>query len=1049
MRRLTFLLLCLFIGIGLSAQTRVTGTVLSTEDGQPVIGAAVVVKGTTTGTVTDYDGKFQLSVPTGGKFLTISFMGMDAQEVAVQPTVLVRLSAHTEALSEIVVVALGISKEKKALGYAVQDVKGDALTKGANTSLAGALQGKVAGVEITSGSGMPGASSKLTIRGSRSFTGDNTPLYVIDGMPVASTSDIGTGNSVTGTDFANRAVDIDPNDIESINVLKGQAASALYGLRASNGVIVITTKSGKGMAKGKAQVSFSSNLAFDVISRTIETQTKYAQGSAGVFNPMASTSWGPRISELPNDSRYGGNVANDLNGGTLRQGQYYVPQRANAGLDPWVTPQVYDNIGDFFGTGVNWSNSVNVAQAFDKGSYSFTLGNTTQDGIVPGTGMDRYNAKLVAEARLTDNWTTGFSGNFVNSKINKMPTANNGLVATIYPAPPSYDLKGIPSSYAGNPYKQNTYRSTGGFNAAYWAVDNVEFTEKNNRFFGNAYANYKTNFNTKNHTLNVKYQMGADAYTTNYSDVWGYGHANGLGLVENQGVSSTTFNSLATAAYNWKISTNWAVDALLGSELVHQNFDSHYQYGADFNFAGWNHINNTVTQQTQDTYRQNRTVGFFGSVSASYRGILYMNATGRNDFVSTMPRGSRSFFYPSVSAGLVLTELEPLKNDVLTFAKIRGSYAEVGQAGTYYPAFYSIPSYGGGFSSGTPIIYPIDKVSAYIQSNTVYDPNLKPQNTQSYEVGADLVFLNGVVSANYTFSRQNVKDQIFPVPLPASTGSGSFITNGGRVHTNAHELTLDVTPIRKKNIEWSFGMNWSKIDNYVDELAPGVESIFLGGFVTPQVRAGIGEKFPVIYGASYLRDDKGNLIVDSKGLPQAGESKVIGSIAPDFIMGFNTQLMVYGVRISAVFDWKQGGQMYSGTTGLMDFYGMSKVTENRETMKFVVPGVKADGSKNDVEISGANNIQGYYSRLNDIDESMIYNNSYLKLRELSVSYPVVKTKALSVDLNVFARNLLLWTNLEGGIDPESSQGNTNMAGAFERFSLPQTSSYGFGLNFKF
>ena len=312
-KKLTSVLLFLAMSVGVvSAQTsKVTGKVIG-EDGEPVIGASIIVKGTTVGTVTDFDGNFELEVPANGKQLVISYIGMKSKEVVVSPNVNVTLMSDTQNLDEVVVTAMGISKEKKALGYAVQDVKSDELTQGANTSLSGALQGKVSGIDIASSSGMPGASSKIMIRGARSFTGDNSPLYVIDGMPIASTADVNTdtmnNGSVSGADYANRAVDLDPNDIESINILKGQAASALYGMRASNGVIVITTKSGKGARKGKPQISFNTNLAFDKVSTLPELQTEYGQGNEGAYNPYSGFSWGPSISDLANDPVYGGNV---------------------------------------------------------------------------------------------------------------------------------------------------------------------------------------------------------------------------------------------------------------------------------------------------------------------------------------------------------------------------------------------------------------------------------------------------------------------------------------------------------------------------------------------------------------------------------------------------------------------------------------------------------------------------------------------------------------------------------------------------------------------
>ena len=1058
-KKFTSVLLFLAMGIGVaSAQdSKITGKVID-ENGEPVIGASIVVRGTTVGTVSDIDGNFTLEVPADGKHLMISYIGMRTQQVDIAPNVTVRLLNDTQNLDEVVVTAMGISKEKKALGYAVQDVKSEELTQAANTSLASAMQGKVSGVDISPSSGMPGASSKITIRGSRSFTGDNTPLYVVDGMPIASTADKDTGASVSGSDFANRAVDLDPNDIESINILKGQAASALYGMRAANGVIVITTKSGKGAAKGKPQVSFSTNLSFDKISTLPELQKEYAQGSGGVFNPNTSSVWGPKISELPNDATYGGNTDNAYTRQYgMQQGKYYVPQRANAGMDPWAVPQAYDNAKEFFNTGMSWSNSVNIRQAFDRGNYSFSLGNTTTDGIVPSTGMDRYNAKLSGTAQLHKNWQTGFSGNYVASKITKQTAANSGIMATVYGAPPSYDLAGIPSHIEGDPYTQNNFRG-GSFDNAYWAVENNEFTERSQRFFGNTYIQYNTRFNTDNHQLTVKWQGGVDSYTTNYTDLWGYGHAGGRGEITEYHYTVNEFNSLFTAAYSWNINEDLVFDALVGNEIVDNKKKYSESYGMNFNFSGWNHIDNASVYSASGTYRKKRTVGNFANVSLAWRNMLYFNATVRNDIVSSMPRDNRSFTYPSVSLGWIFTELEPLKNEILTYGKFRGSYAEVGMAGDYYQSYYRTPSVGSGFSSGTPVMYPLNGVTAYTPYSVVYDPNLKPQNTKSWELGGDLGFFDGLINFNYTFSRQDTKDQIFEVPLAGSTGFGSLMTNGGSMYSNTHEFTLQVNPINTKNFKWDFAFNFSKINNYVEELAEGVESIFLGGFTEPQVRAGIGYKFPVIYGVSFLRDDAGNLIVDEQGLPQAGEEKVIGTVSPDFQLGFNTTFEFYKFRLSAVLDWKQGGQIYAATGGLLDYYGTSQQSADYRSMDyFIVDGVKADGTKNDIRIVGQHrdasdadlaDAQDYFSTLNDISESMIQDNSFLKLREISLSYPVWDKNSLKVNVSVFARNILLWSELKG-YDPEASQGNNNMGGGFERFSLPGTSSYGFGINVNF
>jgi TonB-linked SusC/RagA family outer membrane protein len=996
---------------------------------------------------------------------------MVAQEVSVQSVVNVRLQSDTQRLDEVVVTALGISREKKALGYAVQDVKGDELTKGANTSLAGALQGKVSGIQISPSSGMPGASSRITIRGSRSFSGDNTPLYVVDGMPVTSTSDVNTNNSVSGADFAGRAVDIDPNDIESINILKGQAASALYGMRASNGVIIITTKSGKGVKAGKPRVTVTSNVSFDKPSTYFDYQQKYAQGTnSGGYSNLQSTSWGPLISELSDDPNFGGNTDNPYTQQYGKKpGQYYVLQRDRAGLNPWATPQAYDNVKDFFDTGVTWSNNVNVTQAMEKGHYSFSLGNTMQNGIVPNTGMDRYNARMTGEVNLHQNWKTGFSGNFVTSSIDKQTGANDGLVATLYGAPPSYNLAGIPSHMEGNPYTQNTFRNTTGFDAPYWNVENNKHVEKSQRFFGSAFANYTTKLNTDSHKLDVKYQLGVDSYTTNYTDNWGYGHQNGTGWIDAFNYTVLEANSLLTAAYTWNINEDMIFTATAGNELMQRKRKYLEADGYNFNFPGWNHIENTSQQVAYESRTHRRTFGLFYDLSFSYANMLYLNTTGRQDIVSYMPRNNRTYFYPSASVGFIFTELEPLKNNILTYGKLRGSFAEVGMGETYYETYYSTPTYGGGFYSGTPLMYPLNGVSSFTQSLTVYDPALKPQNTQSYEIGADLTFLNGLFSVNYTYSRQNTKDQIFNVPLPRSTGSSSLVTNGGSVHTNSHEVTLGVNPVNAKNFKWDFSVNFSKIDNYVDELADGVESIMLGGFTDPQVRLQVGDKYPVIYGTTFARNDDGDIIVDENGLPDFGPEGKIGDVSPDFMMGFNTSFEIYKFRLSATFDWKAGGQMYCGTYSTANYYGTTQYSVNlREKGDFIFdrPAVKeiknAAGevtgyAKNDIPVRAPERYRfnehsdAYYylDLMSSVSEGGVFDSDFVKLREISLSYPVWNKNGINVNVSAFARNLLVWTKMKGGLDPESSQGNNNMAGGFERFSLPGTSSYGFGVNVQF
>jgi TonB-linked SusC/RagA family outer membrane protein len=1066
MRKFTLLLvLLLFGGIqAVLAQRTISGVITSSQDGSAIPGVTILVKeATRVGTLSDLNGKYSLKVPANAKTLRFTFIGMKMKEVALTSnnTLNVSLDPDVTQLEGVVVTALGVSREKKSLGYSVQDVKSDKLEQASNPNLMTALQGKLAGVEIKPSSGMPGASSQIIIRGARSFTGNNTPLYVVDGMPINSSSDYSTGDGVTGSDLSNRAIDIDPSEIESINVLKGQAASALYGVRASNGVIVITTKSGKGLAVGKPVISINSSFSMDQISRLPDLQTTWAQGLNGAFNPSASTSWGPKIVDLPNDPTYGGNVANKYNNQdpSTTKGKYYVPELAKAGLNPWVTPTIYNNGKDFFELGHTSSTSANVSQNTGNASYSFGLGNTTQQGIISSTDLNRYTAKASAEVKLNDQWITGFSMNYSESAINKASGANDGILATVFPAPPSYNLKGIPDHITGDPYTQINYRSLT-FDNPYWAKDNNKFTEKTNRFFGNSFIEFNPKIAgwSKDKKLNFKYQFGTDFYSSNYEDLFGYGHKGSDGTVSDYGLTTISYNSLFTANYQMDINKDLKFTAILGNEINQTQEKDYSMYGQHFNFGGWSNIANTSVQQTNDNVSKSRNVGFFGSLSLSYQSMLYLNVTGRNDIASVMPRNNRSFFYPSTSLGFVFTELEALKNnDILSFGKIRGSYAEVGQTARYYNNYYASPNYAGDFWAASPITYPVGGVNSYRANSTIYDPNLKPQNTISYEIGTELHFFKNLINIDYTYSRQNVKDQIFPVPLAGSTGEAYLEMNAGKVHTNAHELSVTINPIHTKDIEWSIGGNFTKIDNYVDELASGVQSIFLGGFVTPQVRAAIGEKFPVIYGSSYKRDSKGRILVDEVktdpgyGMPMKGDNAIIGRVSPDFTVGFNTSFRYKYLTLSATVDWKSGGQMYSGSNGLYNNYGVSKTTADRTT-PFVFKGYKADGTPNDISRGGTNDPNAYqelYSTLEGgIDEAYIYNSSFVKLREIALAYQLPKFNGLQFNVSVFARNILLWSELPN-VDPESSQGNTNMGGSFERFSVPQTSSFGMSLSLTF
>ena len=1049
-RTLTMMLLCLMGWVIALAQTAISGTVVSAQDGEPIIGAAVKVKGSTQGVVTNLDGQFSINVKAGTT-LVFSYVGMQTKEAAAKNGMKVQLIPDDQMLEEVVVTAMGITRSKKSLGYASQDLKeGELSTKG-TSSLANAIQGKLTGVDIRQSSGAPGASSQIVIRGARSFDGNNQPLYVIDGMPITTTADFDTGSSVTGANISDRTIDINPDDIESINVLKGQAASALYGIRASNGVIVITTKRGKA-GQSKPQIVLNTNISAQSMSRKFEHQTVYAQGNdVSAYDPTSSMTWGPKIENLANDPTYGGNVNNSYtqNGADLHKGQYYNPKRVAAGLDGWTTPEIYDNLYDYLQTGCTENTTLSISQAVNNVNYSFSLSNSHQDGIIPSTGMDRWGGRGIVDWTINNEWKTGFSANYSSNKITSAPGANSGIMNVLYSCPAEYNLKGIPYCSPTDPTKQILFRSTS-FNNPYWWSANDEFGQHTNRFFGNAYAEFSPNIGLDGFTLKFREQAGVDIWTSDYSIIAEVGSAyNTKGEIENYGSQHNVFNNTFTINLDGRFGTDnkWGLNVLLGNEFNEENTRIWDYDGVNLNFYGFPVIGNATSYTATEYTRKERNVGFFGSVAVDWDSQLFLTVTGRNDYVSTMPHGSRSFFYPSVSLGWEFTKLSAFENqDILSYGKLRASYAQVGQAGTYYDSFYYTPSYGGGFYAYTPVSYPLPSgTSAYAPYYILYDPDLKPQNTTNWETGLDLAFLNGRIKLNYTYSYQNVKDQIFSVPCDPTSGYQYMMTNAGRMKTNSHEISLNAAIVQTKDWDVNLGVNWTKVKNEVVELAEGVESIMLGGFVEPQIRAQAGCTYPNIYGYAFQRTDDGQLLL-LEGLPQAtSESVDLGNCAPDWTMGLNFSARWKRLSLDTTWSWQKGGRMYHGTNMVMNFFGATNESLPYHEGTMVVDGIDvATGQKNTIEVSKQDYYQAYY----DVTEAGVYDTSFFKLRDLTLTYDLPKFLGLDVSVYGFARNILIWAKLPN-FDPESSQGNGNMSGYFERFSVPATKSIGGGLKITF
>ena len=1049
-RKLTMMLLCMMTAVTALAQSAISGTVISAQDGEPVIGAAVKVKGETQGVVTNIDGKFTINVEAG-KTLVFSYVGMQTKEATAKNGMTVTLDADDKVLDEVVVTAMGITRSKKSLGYASQDLKEGELSTSGTSSLANAIQGKLTGVDIRQSSGAPGASSQIVIRGARSFDGNNQPLYVVDGMPITTKADFDTGDSVTGANLSDRSIDINPDDIESINVLKGQAASALYGIRASNGVIVITTKRGK-VGQSKPQIVLNTNISAQSMSREFKHQQVYAQGSSieKGYDPTSSQSWGPKIADLANDPTYGGNTDNTYTQASGKhQGMYYNPKRVAAGLDGWTTPETYDNLYDYLQTGCTENTNLSISQAINNLNYSFSISNSHQDGIIPSTGMDRWGGRGLVDWTINKEWKTGFSANYSSSEITSAPGANNGIMNVLYSCPAEYNLKGIPYCDPDDPTKQILFRSTN-FNNPYWWSANDEFGQHTNRFFGNVYFEYSPNIGLDGFTLKFREQAGLDMWSSDYKTGAEVGSAyNNKGEIENYGSQHNVFNNTFTANLDGRFGTNdkWGLNLILGNEINEENIRTWDYVGTNFNFYGFPVISNAISYTAEEYPREERNVGFFGSIAVDWDSQVFLTVTGRNDYVSTMPRGNRSFFYPSVSLGWEFTKLSAFANqNILSYGKLRASYAQVGQAGEYYDRYYYAPSYGGGFYSYTPVSYPLPSgTSAYAPYYVLYNKGLKPQNTTNWETGLDLAFWNGRIKFSYTYSYQDIVDQIFKVPCDPSCGYQYMMTNAGCMRTNSHELTLNATVVQTKDWNVNLGINWTSVDNKVVELADGVESIMLGGFVEPQVRAQAGCTYPNIYGYAFDRTEDGQLkLLD--GLPQATlESVNLGNCAPDWTMGLNFSARWKRISLDTTWSWQKGGKMYHGTNMTMNYFGATEESLPYHEGTMVAEGIDvATGQKNTIEVSK----QDYYAAYYDVTEAGIYDTSFFKLRDLTITYDLPKFLGINASVYGFARNILIWAKMPN-FDPESSQGNGNMSGYFERFSVPATKSIGGGLKITF
>ena len=1066
--------------LAIYSQARViSGVVTSAEDGSPLPGVTVNVKETTIGTITDANGNFQIDVPQEVDILVFSFVGLTTQEVSIgsQSQVNIVMESDLLEIDEVVVTAMGIRKEKKALGYSVQEIDESRISGAKNMDISKSLQGKIAGVNVKQSSGMPGATSHVTIRGNVSLTGDNQPLYVVDGMPIASGKAF-TEKVGEGTNPSSRSVDLNPEDIESISVLKGGTAAALYGLRASNGVIVITTKSGSAArtAGKKTLVTVNSSFSSDRITRLPELQSTYAQGNGGVLNLWSSGSWGPRIDTLQNYQTQEDNLFFDN------------PYETSDGEPPPQVPGVYDNQEDFFKNGYTYTNSIDISSATDNTRYSLGIGRTDQKGIIETTGMTRNNAKFNGYFDLGDKWSASVAANVSSVDVDKIPGGSNlsNPLFTVYSAPRTYDLTNKPFEREENPFQQYHYRFA--MDNPYWALAHNAYNEITNRFFGNTSISYQP-FDW----MQINYRIGLDRFLTTGHEVTSLGSGGqgrgypefgvepAAGQIDDYNYQRQELNSNASINIT-KDFGDIGLDVILGNEIFDIITKTHSMTGTNITIGGFDHISNTGAQTVFQELTHQRVVGFYGSATADYASTVYLTLTGRNDIVSNMPSGNRSYFYPSVSAGFIFTELDFMGDQqILPYGKIRASYSQMGQAGalyatkTLFTAKESSEGLGDGFLDNE-FSFPYQGNPAFTLQSTLLSNQLRPQNITTYEVGADLRFYENRVGIDYSYYYVNATDQIFSVPLATSSGFRSEYKNAGELESKGHEVILSIVPVRTSGgFEWEILTNFSQNTNMVVELAPGVERVQTGyqNFAGTGAYAYAGHPYPVIFGSGYVRDDQGRVVVDSRetvagaanpfyGMPlQGGEEKILGKVNPDWDASITNTLRFKGFSFTAQFFYSKGGYISSGLTALLRNYGAAKECEDRETPVVLPDAAKGylDPETGNLILDGDNDIEflkgeEYYSTvLWGIEESKIFDKTFLRLKEVVISYDMPQrwfTNTFISSISIFAngRNLAIWTDYPN-FDPESSTAEGNGIGAFEYVSLPNTKSFGGGLKVTF
>ena len=1049
------------------AQTvEVSGKITSADDGIGLPGVSVTVQGTTRGTTSDVDGMYKMSTEKGST-LVYSFVGMNSQSIVVGNKSVINLALISDAnqLSEVIVTALGVSREKKSLGYAVTNIAGDAVNQAKETNIVNALTGRISGVQVSGAPSSLGGSSRITIRGSNSFLGNNQPLFVVDGIPIdnGNSSNSGQQRGFGGAiayDYGNAAQDIDPASIANVTVLKGAAATALYGQRGANGVIQITTKSG-GSGKGIG-VEVSNTTLFDNVRNLIPHQQEYGGGD------IAPTSSG--FYEVNQDgtqylypaygkdgawgAKYDGTLVRHWDSWDANDPTSYKETR------PWSAPAVgYEN---FFRTGVTNTANVALTGSNDKGSFRLGYTNLNGTGTMPNGNLGRNTFSIKSAYNLSDRIKTTVTGSYVDTKGQgrNVTGYNNGNPMQAFTqwwqtqldvdrlAEGAYAVDGTQQTWNskgvikdGNNNLIRYDSSPNFFDNPVWARENYLQEDHRKRFIGG--ANVSVDLGKGFSTMA---RIGSDFYNT--FDVAGIpvqSVETALYQERNQSFSET--NMEARLSYNKQITDKFSLTAFVGGNRMRQSSRTSSQAtNGGLALDGFYNISNSVAAPILSTNETNKGINsVFGSASFGFNNWLYVDVTARNDWSSTLPAGQNSYFYPAVTGSAVLSDLLGFDYKGVSFLKVRASYASAGNDASAYrltdvfspetPGFTGFPRYG--------------------VPNSQNNPSLRPEFTTEIEFGAEGRFLSNKLGIDVAFFSRSTVDQIFNVPSSSTTGYTSRLLNAGEMRNSGIELTIDATPIQTKDFTWNIGFNWSKLNNEVVSLADGVESINLGGTWAADLRVQKGEKYMALYGQDYVYDDNGNRLVDASGAYQFTSDRVyLGSALADFVGGFNTSIQYKNFNLGALLDYQFGGVMHSTSLQWSKYSGLHPETVNylgqtgiREN-GMILDGVKEDGSPNDIAIDPQTYYQTYWRRA----APNVYSTDFIKLREVRLAY-TIPNKLLEgagirdLTFGVTGRNLAILFSEVPFIDPQVTSGAGNRQG-LENAQVPPTRSMGFNISFK-